>query len=185
MTQDGHASCQWSYINFTMVFEGLGAICRLGGYQRAKIVNKIFTLDNELKWLNSQSRSCCVEVSLQMGNLDGNSGSNIHVRRIKIGHTVCRNTHFWYCIVLWYGFQGTVKMWSKAGGGLRLEQEMTLTQHLEAEAVATNPSAMCQLKPIARCGDNLQSWISAQRAPPEPGWSVVIDLNVRASCIGW
>ena len=48
MTQNGRAPRRQFYINFTMVFDGSGAICRFGGYEHAKRVDKIRTLDDEL-----------------------------------------------------------------------------------------------------------------------------------------
>ena len=76
-----------------MVFDGSGAICRLGGYERAIIVDKIRTPDDEMNGLNSRSRSCCAEVSFRMGNSDSDSGGDIHVKRIVISHIVGGNTH--------------------------------------------------------------------------------------------
>ncbi len=91
--QNARALTLYLYINFTTILDEFQAICDIGCYECGQRADRITTLKSKLNGLNRHSRSCSADDSLMMGNLGGDSGGNIYVRRSVIYHTVGKDTH--------------------------------------------------------------------------------------------
>ena len=93
MTQNARALSRYLSINFTRIFDDFWATFRMGGYERGKRADKSRTVERETNRLNRPSRSCCAEDSFQVRNSGGDSGGNVHVKKIIIITIVGITTH--------------------------------------------------------------------------------------------